>query len=293
MIIVVSGGNGFVGSHLVKQLVKNPQNSVYAMIQRGSNKDRLKDQAKRYTFIETDYLDVKVAFDQVEEGMVDVFYHLAWIGVDRKSRNHPMQWENQRLMGFALDFSKKANVKRFIALGSQAEYGYQNSRIDESFPVRPLTQYAKAKVDCNQQGQVFCKKNKIEFVWIRLFSTFGPMDNPNWMIPYVINCYINHLSPSLTSGTQYWDYLYICELAKALELVSKCSSQGVFNLGSGKPHQIKKIVSYLYHKIQPKVSLVFGQLAERKESVMMQACMKNFSDAFFLQPANRYLGRAG
>jgi len=101
-------------------------------------------------------------------------------------------------------------------------------------------------------------------IWLRLFSSYGPRDNTSWFIPYLICELLQHKSPKLTKGEQYWDYAYVTDMANAmLSLAENANAVGVFNVGFGPSNQIMHMqanISKLYQQTgwQPKVSLEDG-----------------------------------
>ena len=72
-------------------------------------------------------------------------------------------------------------------MGSQAEYGNYNKTINENDICKPTTLYGKSKLFCSKLANELCLHYNINFSWLRLFSVYGPDDNQNWLIPYLIN----------------------------------------------------------------------------------------------------------
>lgn len=80
----------------------------------------------------------------------------------------------------------------------------------------------------------------MQFAWLRLFATYGPQDNPNWLITSVVNQMLNGRRPQITAGRQLCDYLYIEDVAAAIIAVAeKPEATGIFNLGSGQPVAVR------------------------------------------------------
>ena len=103
----------------------------------------------------------------------------------------------------------------------------------------------------------------------RLFSVYGPMDDPGWLIPFLILQILEGESPPLTEGTQNWDYLHVSDVAAAVCAVASVSeAEGVFNLGSGQPRSVRSIAEAIRDRIAPSRSLRFGEIPYRIDQIM-------------------------
>ena len=165
--------------------------------------------------------------------------------------------------------SKEYGCQKFIGLGSQAEYGPKKEAITEEFPTTPTTLYGETKLACGKISSKVADSIDLKFAWLRLFSSYGPKDDPHWMIPYVILQLNQGASPNLTAGEQLWDYLYVTDVAEALWKVSiPQEATGFFNLGSGHVSSLKTIIEKIRDKIDPNMPLKFGEIPYRSDQVM-------------------------
>ena len=109
----------------------------------------------------------------------------------------------------------------------------------------------------------------MRWAWLRLFSVYGPDDNPGWLIPGIISQLLEGKEPPLTPGTQKWDYLHIRDAAEAVVAAAVSDkAQGIFNLGSGQPIAVRTIAETIRDLIDPTLPLGFGQVAFRPDQVM-------------------------
>ena len=105
--------------------------------------------------------------------------------------------------------------------------------------------------------------------WGRIFSTYGPGDNEGWLIPSLINTMLAGQRPQVTLGTQYWDWLYIEDVARAIVAMAITpAAQGVFNIGSGQPVTVRTVVETVRDLTAPGMELVFGEIPFRADQVM-------------------------
>lgn len=283
MRYLITGGSGFLGAHFIETALEEKNSFVIALIRKGADLQRIDFKQDRLLFLETDFINVEETFVKVAAFFPEVSIHFGWEGVARSLRNDPVQEQNFYLTQFFLKLSKKLQVRKFIGLGSQAEYGVKNAKIKESDSLNPTTLYGKEKVKACEFAKNFCEESEMEFAWLRLFSSYGPKDNPSYLIPYVIHKFLSREAPSLTAGLQKWDYLYVKDLASKILAVSRSSHGGIFNLGSGNAVSIKFVVETIYDLIGPQIPLEFGRSERKEEIELLEADMSLFREHFGMQ----------
>ena len=191
----------------------------------------------------------------------DVMVHSAWSGVSNRTRNDLTQIADNVTVGCNLMCAAaEAGVRKFIGIGSQAEYGAINGRISEAAIPVPASLYGATKLAAMVLTRQLAVQSEIDFVWLRLFSTYGPGDNPFWLIPSIIEQMLSGISPQMTTGEQLWDYLYIDDVARGILAVAVGETTGVFNLGYGRSVAIKTIAAMLRDIIAPEMPINFGSL---------------------------------
>jgi UDP-glucose 4-epimerase len=248
MQALITGANGFLGAALVKELLKE-KHQVRILIRHHADLFRLKDVLSQITVY---------YYDEPILESIDVIYHHAWQGVCNTFRNHSFLQENLALAKKVCTLAENCRVKRVVALGSQAEYGPHNKPLKETDHLVPTTIYGKEKDICRNFMEKRCYLKNIELTWVRVFSTYGPYDNPAWLIPCVINSYLKNIAPKLTLGEQQWDFLFSEDAARALIALAK-AAPGIYNLGAGKNVSIQSVVTDIFRKMQPSCLLKFGE----------------------------------
>lgn len=269
MKFFVTGAGGFIGSHVVRSLLDSGH-SVAFLRRSGSNLSRLG--GLKLTPI--DVSDQLSGFSDAEQSALNSFspdavIHLGWIGVGNGERNSYTQLENVEMSVNILRASADAGAKHFVGFGSQAEYGPCEGAIDEKQPLNPTTVYGASKASVGLIAGVLAEQLGLQFSWIRVFSTYGPGDEPYWMIQDVAKKLLNGEIPELTLGTQKWDYLFVEDAARAVTKVAESSTGlGQINLGSGRAPTIREIVETLRDVAAPHLSLDFGAVPFRDDQVM-------------------------
>jgi nucleoside-diphosphate-sugar epimerase len=216
--------------------------------------------------------------------------HCAWAGVLGKDRNSTLQDQNIELSEKILGLAEFLKIDQIIAFGSQAEYGNPNHKVDETARLQPTTRYGEIKIACQELLNQGCIKQNIPFIWLRLFDPYGPGDRPEWFLPYVIQSALLDRSPELTECTQIWDYIYIDDVCRCVELVlaqqMSLSLSGCYNLSSNDPIVLRDLVSMVFEKIKPPSARpVFGYRPFRDDQVLhLQGCNEKLKTDFGWAP---------
>lgn len=258
MHYLITGANGFIGSHLVRSIIENKVGIVSILIRKSSQVDRIKDLLNHLTifFYEDGLFTSK---------KIDICFHLAWIGVANAFRNQDLYKKNKEISFFVLELCRLNNIKKLIALGSQAEYGIKTDKISEKDQLAPTTEYGKSKKRISEIMKSYCFSHDIKFTWVRLFSSYGPDDQDCWLIPYVIKKYLSNQRPQLTAGEQLQDFLYVSDVIEGLMQVVKMKIEGDINLGSSSAVKIKEIVKKIHFYISSQTELIFGEIPYRSD----------------------------
>ncbi len=269
MRMLITGATGFLGSYVLRGLVASGSHEVAFLARPAADLWRIADVASRATRISADLGQIEEARAAVAAFRPDAVIHLAWAGVGNKLRNDPAQIENLRATLALLAVAHDAGARHFVGLGSQAEYGPCSGAIDEAAPTRPTTLYGVSKLATGLFAQHACAERGVRFAWVRLFSAFGPMDDPSWMISSLVLQLLARRRPPLTLGEQRWDYVYATDAADAVVRVAlDPEARGIFNLGSGQAHPIRYVAESIRDLIDPALPLGFGEIPYRPDQVM-------------------------
>jgi nucleoside-diphosphate-sugar epimerase len=265
--VLVTGGAGFVGARVVRKL--HEQGREIALVLRAtSDTRRLAGVLERCTVIRGDLGHLGALRPQLEAFSPDGVLHLAWEGVAGTDRNSPVQLGNVSNSIALFRLTGEIGCPRFVGLGSQAEYGLLSGRIDESAPTRPTTTYGAAKLATGTLLERAAVAAGRPFAWLRLFSSYGPDDDPAWLIPYLIRTLLAGERPRLTKAEQVWDYIHVEDVACAIVAALDRGVHGIYNLGSGQASPLRQIMEGLRDRIGPGLPLGFGEIEYRPDQVM-------------------------
>jgi len=269
MRIFLTGATGFVGSYTLRRLLASGEHEVAILARPASNLGRIFDLLPRVRVLTSELTRPDHLGPKLERFQPHAVVHLAWQGVLNSARNDAGQAANITQALDLVRLAHTAGAKHWLGLGSQAEYGPCANRIDESTPTQPTTLYGAAKLTTGRQAQSLCESLGLRFAWLRLFSSYGPQDDPSWLIPYVALKLLGGERPTTTTGEQRWDYIYVDDVAAAVVATAESSgATGMFNLGSGTTATIRSIIERLRDAIDPTAEVGFGEVPYRPDQVM-------------------------
>lgn len=265
--LLVTGAGGFLGAAVVRQALADGHS--VAALSRTPAPERLRGLSGPLTTHAIDLADCDAVARTLQEIAPGVVIHCAWEGVGGARRAGDVQLDNIATTVALADAAIAAGARKFVGLGSQAEYGRFDRRIVESDLPCPTMLYGAAKLSACHLVRQRCGDARISFAWLRLFSVYGPGDNPNWLIPSVAAALARGEVPKCTLGTQLWDYLHIDDAAAGtLAAAVAADATGTFNLSSGRPVAVRAIVERLRDLLAPGLSLRFGEVEFGPQQIM-------------------------
>lgn len=244
MRYVVTGGAGFIGSHIAHRLLsEGHQVAVVDNLLTGqrSNLDVLTPFGSNFTFHEasiTDHDALLKAFDGAE-----VVYHQAALPSVPRSVANPLETHHHCATGTltVLDVARTVGVRRVVYAGSSSAYGEQPGEFkSEEMHPHPISPYGVAKLAGELYCQVFTQTYGLETVVLRYFNVFGPRQDPDSpyaaVIPLFIRAMLKGEQPTLNGdGTQSRDFTYIDNVVHGNLLAADAPDANgqVMNLATG------------------------------------------------------------
>ncbi|MFN2492468.1 MAG: NAD-dependent epimerase/dehydratase family protein [Pyrinomonadaceae bacterium] len=284
----MTGTSGFIGSHLLRRLAGEDL-QVAILLRPESDCWRIESlmDLQKITRITGDFRRPESIRDAVKSFAPSLVIHLAWSGVGNQFRNDLVQVDDNLSASLSLlRLARDAGCRAWVGLGSQAEYGPLNAQLDEQAETKPTTLYGVTKLCTQMLSSHLCEQFGMRFCWLRLFSAYGPMDDPRWMIPELILSLLDGKRPALTKGSQRWDYIYAGDVVDAIYSTAiNTEASGVFNLGSGEAHTLRSIVEQIRDLVNPKLDLGFGAVPFRADQVMhLQANVERLREVVGWRP---------
>lgn len=261
MKVIVTGGNGFLGSHLVHWLVK----SQIPCLVLSRHFDRLADvfQSIQFCTLTGGYAEHA---GQIQAFAPTHIVHLAWEGGNAyKDVNDVQQFYSNIPDGIdLLRILASLSVRpRFVGVGSFAEYGRLTAPACETQSDAPVTLYGVAKSTFKTLSRKFCEDHDIAWTWIRPCYIYGPNDVPTRLIPRVAQTLLNHAIVSLDSCGGTIDYLYVADFSSAVAKILETNATGVFNVCSGEECRVRDVVDIIARQTNATSLLEYTQVSER------------------------------
>ncbi|MEW6772771.1 MAG: dTDP-glucose 4,6-dehydratase [Bacteroidota bacterium] len=266
MKIIITGGAGFIGTHVVKLFVrKYPQYQIFNLdaLTYAGNLENLKDieHLPNYNFIKADITDEKNIFQIFNEIQPDAVIHLAAEShVDRSIMN-PNQFVITNVLGTINLLNAARQIKNFQQLyhistdevyGSLGETGY----FTETTPYDPRSPYSASKASSDHFVRAYYHTYHLPVKISNCSNNYGPYQFPEKLIPLCINNIINEKPlPIYGKGENVRDWLYVEDHAKAIDLIFHKGKIGeTYNIGGNSEKKNIEVVTTLCRLMNKKMN---------------------------------------
>ncbi len=262
--ILITGGTGFLGSWIVRVFCERGY-SPNVLVRPESNIWRLSNLIGCNIIRE----DESTWKDVISALSPSIIIALDWSGVQNSDRNLDSQHQNTRRILEIANHATNVGIKHYIGFGSQAELGPTDNQITEFTKTNPTSAYGKAKCVTRESLEEMFSKANINFTWGRIFSTYGQLDSPTWLIPQMILTMSENKTFDMTLGEQNWNYLHAYDFASSvLSIVLSGEGHGVINIASPRGIQIAEVGNLIQEKMKKSGLLKLGAIPYRDDQVM-------------------------
>lgn len=254
---LVTGGAGFIGSHLVDALMQDGY-QVTVVDNFDPFYDRLAKERNieihrsnpRFRLVEADIWDPDLPNALPDH--YDAIVHLAAKAGVRPSILHPREYQEVNVLGTQnlLEFAKERGFQQFVFASSSSVYGV-NPKVqwsEEDCVLRPISPYAATKVACELMGHVYSHLCGIHFLALRIFTVYGPRQRPDLASHKFAKLLLERKPiPIYGDGSSYRDYTYVSDIVQGLlaALDYDLSPFEVINLGNNQTVSILEMVQGL------------------------------------------------
>lgn len=271
--ILITGGNGFLGSGLVRHFLDNG----YDVAVISKNKNNISDIENKITYIQTDYSTYYPVRDKIVEYAPDFIINMAWYGGNSNLYlNDTSQFNiNIPLNMSLLDIINSLITKpMFIGVGSFEEYGLLRASAKETDIESPTSFYGLSKLTLKNTSHLFCQEHSINWAWIRPCYIYGPNDVSTRLIPRTIKSALTDTNIHLNSCNAVLDYLHISDFCEAVFKVVDLRLLGVYNICSGKEYTLKDMMMFIHSQISPSSNIKFDSTLDT-DKVSKYVCGNN------------------
>ena len=256
--ILVTGGAGFIGSHIVDRLVDLGADIVVLDDLSSGKLENLSQSQEKIKFIKGDIRDEK-DLEAALDGVEAISHQAAWRSVP-KSVDKPWEYNEVNVDGTLKLFlkAKEKGIRRIVCASSSSVYGERDNFPEKENEIaKPISPYAATKLIVEHYSYIFSKLYNMEIVNLRYFNVYGPRqsldDEYAVVVPKFINCLLKGEGPPIYGdGDQERDFTYIANVVDInLQCLIKENIAGeVFNVGLGSPNSVNKLLENLKKIIQ-------------------------------------------
>ena len=278
---LITGGAGFIGSNLIRHLLKTEENVFITCIDnfdpfyaRKIKQLNISDFNRRPDFHLLEYDLSKTTPNELAEAIkapVDVIVHLAAKAGVGPSILNPLSYQQANIIGLQnlLDFAKQKNSKQFIFASSSSVYG-----INDHFPWKederllPISPYAMTKLAGEMLGHVYHKLFGTRFIALRFFTVYGPAQRPDLAIHKFTKAILNDKPITMYGdGNTSRDYTYVDDTIRGIAAAMKYDKTGyeIINLGNNYSVSLKELIAAIENVIGKKAKI--EQLPEQPGDV--------------------------
>lgn len=256
---VVTGANGFVGSALVKELIRQGT-KVFALDIEG-NTQNLPD-SPLITFHAFQLEEAEKIEEIMPDRDIDTFYHFAWAGSAGAARaDTELQLRNAQWTVDCLRAAKKLGCRRFVNAGSIME----KETIEAVFCAgnKPGLGYiyGSGKLAAHTMCKSVAADIGIELVWAMITNAYGVGEKSPRMVNTTIQKCIRGEAPQFTAGTQNYDFVYIDDVARAFRMIGEKGKPFCeYLIGSSYAKPLKEFLLEMKDAIAPELEFIFGDI---------------------------------
>lgn len=265
-MVLVTGGLGFIGNELVRQLKATGEEVVIL-----DNRNRVAPDIgdiSTVPLVELDLTDAPAVAGFFAEAKPRIVYHLAAIHYIPECNENPERTLRVNVEGTqsVLRAAAAAGVERVVFASSGAVYADSGSELEESSPISPVDVYGWSKLFGEQLCELNHSLHGLPAVICRLFNNYGPRETNPHIIPEIINQLRAGDSLKLGKISTVRDYIHTRDCASALiKLAGRCNGGiSVFNVASGEGFTVRQIIEMIGELSGRQLEVAFDESRTRK-----------------------------
>jgi nucleoside-diphosphate-sugar epimerase len=264
--IIITGASGFIGSNLVKKIFK--KNEIYVFIRKNSNLWRLKDIKSEINIRRINFENKSMLKTKINKIKPDYVFHLGTYG------GYPFQQDVKTIVdnniynsiNLMQVLSEYGRLEKFINFGSSSEYGPKTKPMREVDLASPIFPYGISKLTQTNFAKYFFVTRGLPSVTLRLFSVYGPLEEPGRLIYDIMTSILRKNILKLASKKPKRDFIFVDDVIDAIEKTSNASNNEgeIFNVGTGKDHSIEEIIKIIPPKLKQDLNVSWGNTEKQR-----------------------------
>ncbi len=257
--VIISGANGFVGSALVRELLRYDY-EIYALEREGCVNNL--PQNKRIHVVPCELAEMDGLRYKLPRQEYDSFFHFAWVGSAGPARaDTRLQLQNAQWTVDSLRVAKELGCKRFLCAGSIMEYETMAAVYTQGNRPGMGYIYGGGKLIAHVMCMSVAAEIGIDLIWPEITNAYGVGEKSPRMVNTAIQKCIRGETPQFTAGTQNYDFVYIDDVARAFRLIGeKGKPFHEYLIGSSKARPLKEFLLEMQSAIAPELEFQFGDI---------------------------------
>lgn len=258
---IVTGANGFIGSHVCGLLARRGV-KVFAVVKDEIGPTASLRMMDNVSVIDCDMEHISQLCSRISDRDIDVFYHFAWAGSAGKARcDEVLQMKNVLATTEALRTAARMQCRKFVNAGSIMEREVLAAVYAQDSKPAPATVYGAAKVAAHAMCKPIANSLSIELCWAVITNAYGVGE----VSPRFINTTIRKMLAGeplhFTSATQNYDFVYIDDVAEAFAAIGDHGKPNrEYVIGSGNAKQLRSFILEMKETLAPEADCLFGDI---------------------------------
>ncbi|WP_407374441.1 NAD-dependent epimerase/dehydratase family protein [Methanobrevibacter sp.] len=256
--ILITGGLGFIGSHITNSLIDDNNITIIDNMSTGNLNNLKNPSHENLTLVKEDIRNTDL-FELTSD--IDYIFHLAAMASVPLSINEPVECNDINLNATVnlLKAAVESNVEKIVFSSSSAVYGSNNNMpLKETEPLMPKSPYAASKAGCELYLKSFHDSYGLNYVALRYFNVFGPGQDKNSqyaaVIPNFISALLEGVQPEIYGdGQQTRDFVYVDDVVKANIHSATSDYNGIINVASGEKLSINQLYEIVKKTLESNV----------------------------------------
>lgn len=256
---LVTGATGFIGRHLVQTLLAHHV-ETYVVVRSEEKAHMLFGDHPNLQIICCDMSKIKQLPELLGSRSFDTCFHFAWTGVSGEGLcDAELQLKNVEYTLSFLSVLQEIGVHKFVGAGSIHEIECRVAS-EEEFPMSMSNMYKSAKLAAHHMARTYCNNHQIEFCWPIITNTYGVGEKSARLIITTIEKLRRGQEPRFSSGTQFYDFVEVTDVAQAFYLVGcKGKNNRNYMICNLETKPLKTYLEELGELVNPQVKLCFGE----------------------------------
>lgn len=263
--VLITGATGFVGANLLRRLIADGH-EVHALVRPGASRWRLEEVQQSFVLRTGDLDDQAALARLVQSVQPNWIFHLAAASADSRIYDRETTYVTN-LDGTLNLLAACAGVKieAFVHAGSSSEYGIHPHPCSEQEVLRPITDYGVAKAAASLACLRWARR-ELPAVVLRLYSVYGPWEDPQRLIPCLVRAALSSSLPPLASPDNVHDFVFVDDVISALIQAADKASElrgEIFNIGTGRQTSLRELVAEVQSLLKLQLEPVWGSYPDR------------------------------